>query len=224
MESYRPSSNLEWAYLGAIAGQALIITAIQTWVLLTKQHPTRYGLTTHDRTVLVRYLQWVNSVAYQVPISYVAPLSIGVTLLGVVYQLILTLDAYRIKNNIQIFAHCICNVCLSVASVMQYGQIKQARDRILVNTDMHGTPFAKYEWKFWEHVSPALITCLATTCLCSVIVCSLAYFISREFSWKVYQQVSPDRDVRKRYSIYQVSLTIDVNECSADLSDLPRAA
>jgi hypothetical protein len=167
--------------------------------------PTRCKLTTYDRTVLVRYLQWVNSVAYQVPISYVTPLSIGIVLLGVVYQLILTLDAYRIKNNIQIFVHCICNVCLSVSTVMQYGQIKNARDRILVNTDMYGTPFAKYEWRWWDSTSPALITCNVTSCLCSVIICSLAYFISREFSWKVYQQVSPDREIRRRYSLYQVS-------------------
>lgn len=156
------------------------------------------------RVVLLVYLSWVNSVAYQVPISYVTPLALAVTTLGVLYQFILTLDAYRIKNNIQLLMQSICNVCLSIATVMQYGQIRHARDRILVNHDQFGTPFAKYDRKFWEHVSPALITCIVTSCVCSTAICAVAFGLSREFSWTLYEQVSPDRKIRSRYLVYQV--------------------
>ena len=55
-----------------------------------------------SRVVLVVYLNWVNSVAYQVPIAYVTPLTLAVNTLGCLFQVILTLDAYRIKNHIQV--------------------------------------------------------------------------------------------------------------------------
>ena len=55
-----------------------------------------------SRVVLIVYLNWVNSVAYQVPIAYVTPLTLAVNTLGCLFQVILTLDAYRIKNHIQV--------------------------------------------------------------------------------------------------------------------------
>lgn len=136
------------------------------------------------------------------------PLTLAVTTLGALYQFILTLDAYRIKNNTQLFVLCICNVCFSVATIMQYSQIKAARDRVIVNTDMYGTPFAKNDWKFWEHASPALLTCMVISCICSTALCALSFALSREFSWKLYQEVSPDRKMRARYFVYQVRVTV----------------
>jgi hypothetical protein len=156
-------------------------------------------------TILVVYLHWVNSVVYQVPLAFITPLTLSITTLGALYQLALTLDAYRIKNNIQLFVQCICNICLSIATVMQYRQIKNANARILINTDMYGTPFAKYDWRFWEHVSPALITCLVVSCVSTVAMCGLAYGLYQEFSWALYEHVSPDRKMRARYFAYQVS-------------------
>ena len=158
--------------------------------------------------MLVVYLNWVNSVAYQVPVSYVTPLTLAITTLGAIYQLALTLDAYRIKNNIQLLVLCICNVCFSIATIMQYGQIKAARDRVIVNHDMYGTPFTKNDWMFWEHASPALLTCMVVSCICSTAMCALTFGLSREFSWTLYQEVSPDRKMRGRYLVYQVRTLI----------------
>ncbi|KAK7190950.1 hypothetical protein DPSP01_009157 [Paraphaeosphaeria sporulosa] len=189
MPSWVPRSKLEWAYFGSTATQAVAIIPAQV-------------------TILVVYLQWVNSVVYQVPLAYVTPLTLGTTALGALYQLALTLDAYRIKNNIQLFVQCVCNICLSIATVMQYSQIKEANRRILINHDMYGTPFAKHEWKFWDHVSPALITCIVVSCACSVAMCLFAYGLYREFSWALYEQVSPDRKMRLRYFAYQIYLVI----------------
>lgn len=158
-----------------------------------------------DSVIIVVYLQWVNSVVYQTPLGYVTPLTLGVTALGAFYQLVMTLDAYRIKNNIQLFVLCVCNICFSIATVMQHGQIKDANGRILINHDMHGTPFAKLDQKFWDHVAPALITCIAVSCACSIAMLGLMWSLSQEFSWALYEQVSPDRKTRTRYFAYQVS-------------------
>ena len=176
-------------------------TCTSVWRL----NPTIYPiLLTFYRVVLLVYLSWVNSVVYQVPLSYVIPLALGVSTLGVLYQFILTLDAYRIKNNVQLLVQCVFNVCLSVAIVMQYGQIRRAASSLLENYDQFGTPLVKHDRRFWEHVSLALITCIATSCACSAAICAVAFGLSQEFSWTLYEQVSPDRKMRSRYLVYQV--------------------
>lgn len=152
------------------------------------------------------YLNWVNSSVYEVPVSFVVPLTLAVTTFGTLYQVILTLDAYRIKNNIQLLMQCICNMILMVATVLQYRQIKNARDRIIVGFNMHYIPFAKNDWKFWEHVHPGLITCMVVSCVCTVSMCILAFALHKEFVWAIYKQVSPDIKMRKRYTCYQVGL------------------
>ncbi|KAB2110250.1 hypothetical protein AG0111_0g1071 [Alternaria gaisen] len=189
MVSWRPETRLEWAFFGTTAVQALTNITIQT-------------------VVLVVYLNWVNSVAYQVPIAYVTPLTLAVNTLGCLFQVILTLDAYRIKNHIQIFAQCVANICLSISTVLQYGEIRHAADRILLNHDQFGTPFADFDWPFRQKVSIGLMVCLVVTCVCSVIMCWLARGLYREFSWALYQHVSPDRKIQTKYMIYQIYLVL----------------
>lgn len=172
------------------------------------------------------YLDWVNIVVYQVPVSYVTSLTLAITTFGALYQFILTIDAYRIKNNIQLLAQCVCNICLSIATAMQYNQIKVASAGISVNHafDEDLTPFAK-DWKFWEHVSPALITCLIVSCICSLTMCGCAIWLTREFSWALYEEVSPDRKMRSRYFAYQVSwLFITPDKPTDPSSGVPRRA
>lgn len=158
--------------------------------------------------ILVVYLQWVNPPVYEVPLSYIAPMSLAVTTLGVLYQVVLTLDAYRIKNNIQLFTQCICNICLSISTVMQYSQIKDANDRILVGYNMYNLPFAKNDRHFWKHISPGLIVCIVLSCVCSVAMSILAFGLHREFAWAIYQHISPDKKTRNRYFGYQVSSSV----------------
>ncbi|KAH7138383.1 hypothetical protein B0J11DRAFT_587651 [Dendryphion nanum] len=136
--SWWPRTKLEWAFFSATATQAVVNCSIQMAILLV-------------------YLDWVNPPVYEVPLSYIAPLTLAVTTLGFLFQVILTLDAYRIKNNIQLFTQCFCNICLSVSTVMQYDRIKDANSRILVGYNKYKKPFAKNDRRFWEHVSPALI-------------------------------------------------------------------
>lgn len=159
------------------------------------------------RTVLFRYLDWVNPVVYQVPLSYTAPISIAVFVGGCIYQSFLTIDAFRIKNNIQLFAQCICNICLSISSAMQYGQIKKAVHRVTKGYDMFHTPFAKLDIPFWSQTNPLLIAGIVVVFGCTVAMCYLAYKLHREFAWALYKDISADINIRSRYLTYQVSHT-----------------
>ncbi|KAF1840893.1 uncharacterized protein K460DRAFT_321489 [Cucurbitaria berberidis CBS 394.84] len=189
MAQLRPRTKLEWAFLGSTATQAIVITFIQV-------------------IVLISYLRWVNPPVYQVPLSYITPLSLVVTMLGCIFQVVLTLDALRIKNNIQVVAQCVCNLFISVAVVMQYYQIKGANDHILQGHDMYWNPFAKNDRHFWYHTAASLIVCIVTSCACSVVMCVLAYSLHREFAWALYQDVSSEQKMRNRYLAYQVYLVL----------------
>jgi hypothetical protein len=142
-----------------------------------------------------------------VPIAYVTPLTLAVNSLGCLCQLILTLDAYRIKNHIQIFVQCVANICLSISTVLQYGEIRDAAARILLNHDMYGTPSADHGRPFWKKASVGLMVCAVVTCVSSAIMCGLAMGLYREFSWALYQHVSPDKKIQTKYFIYQVSIS-----------------
>lgn len=180
---------------------------------------------TRPRVILVTYLNWVNSVAYQVPISYVIPLTLCVNSLGCLFQIILTLDAYRIKNHIQVFVQCAANICLSISTVLQYGETRHAVSRILVNHDMYGTPFADVDWPFWKKISPGLMVCTVVTCVSSAIMCLLARGLYREFSWALYQHVSPDKKIQTKYAVYQVRLaSSSLPDHTHTSTDIPRAS
>ncbi|KAK1910643.1 hypothetical protein P3342_008522 [Pyrenophora teres f. teres] len=184
-----PETRLEWAFFLTTAIQAVTNTTIQV-------------------TILVVYLNWVNSVVYQTPLSYVTPLTLGINTLGVIYQMVLTLDAYRIKNHIQIFVQCAANLCLAISTVFQYTEMKQAVATIMITHDMYNTPFAKLERPFWKRTSPGLMVCTSLTCVCSAVMCGLAPGLYREFRWALYQHVSPDRRVQRKYFVYQVYLVL----------------
>ncbi|KAI1572757.1 PurL Phosphoribosylformylglycinamidine FGAM synthase synthetase domain [Pyrenophora tritici-repentis] len=150
-------------------GSPLGITGVRSTdgrVLALMPHPERTILKEvgsyipRDTEGWVVYLNWVNSVVYQVPLSYVTPITLGINTLGVIYQMVLTLDAYRIKNHIQIFVQCAANVCLAVSTVLQYTELREAAARIIKGQDMYNTPFAKLEWPFWKKTSPGLMVYL----------------------------------------------------------------
>ena len=165
-------------------------------------HPTNTLL---NSTVLIVYLNWVNPVVYQVQRAFVTPLTLGISSLGVIYQMILTLDAYRIKNHIQIFVQCAANVCLAISSVMQYNELKDSTAQLITDEDQYHTPLVKVDWPFWKKVSPGLMVCTIQTCICSLVMCGLAPGLYREFSWALYQHVSPDKKIQNKYFVYQVS-------------------
>jgi hypothetical protein len=204
MISWWPETRLEWAFFSTTAVQALTNITIQTFVSPPHNLAPEPSLNVF-RVVLVVYLDWVNSVVYQVPLAYVTPLTLAVNSLGCLFQVILTLDAYRIKNYIQIFVQCIANICLSISTVLQYAEVKDAAAEIIVAYDMHGTPFADLDWPFWKKTSIGLMVCAVVTCVCSAIMCGLARGLYREFSWALYQHVSPDRKIQNKYFVYQVS-------------------
>ncbi|OAL46339.1 hypothetical protein IQ07DRAFT_146909 [Pyrenochaeta sp. DS3sAY3a] len=189
MPSWWPQTQLERLFFFSTGTQGLVNVVIQI-------------------VILIVYLDWVNPPVYEVPLAYITPLTLAVTTLGCLFQTLITLDAYRIKNNVQIFTQCVFNTCLSVATIFQYIFIRDANTRILKGYNMYFLPFAKNDRNFWLHVSPALIVCIIVSCLCSVAMFVLAFALHREYAWAIYQHITPDKNFRYRYLTYQIYLVI----------------
>ncbi|RKK77183.1 hypothetical protein BFJ69_g6432 [Fusarium oxysporum] len=107
----KPETRLEWAFVGITAAQAIIIISLQT-------------------VILVEYLDWVNPVVYQVPVSYVTPVASAVSIISFGFQAVLSVDSCRIKNKVQLWTQGILNICFSIATGMEYFQVKDATDRM----------------------------------------------------------------------------------------------
>ncbi|UPK95536.1 hypothetical protein LCI18_006471 [Fusarium solani-melongenae] len=180
-------TKLEWAFFGVAVAQFVLVTLLQI-------------------SVLVRYLDWVNPAVYQVPLSYVIPMVFVIPTFGCLFQATVALDTCRIKNKIQIWAQCVINICLSVTAGMQYVQAKEATERILKGHDMFKNPFADNDEPFWKYTQPALIACIVLFSVCSILMVTLACWLHVEFSWTLYEHVSPDVKMKARHLRYQAYL------------------
>ncbi|KAM5513671.1 hypothetical protein FOXYSP1_04638 [Fusarium oxysporum f. sp. phaseoli] len=158
---------------------------------------------THDtRAILVEYLDWVNPVVYQVPVSYVTPVASAVSIISFGFQAVLSVDSCRIKNKVQLWTQGILNICFSIATGMEYFQVNDATERVSRGYDMYKKPFADNSMPYWEIARPMLITCVAVSSACSLCMCALAYYLHMEFSWSLYEHISPDLRMTARHVKY----------------------
>lgn len=152
----------------------------------------------------MEYLDWVNPVVYQVPVSYVTPVASAVSIISFGFQAVLSVDSCRIKNKVQIWTQGILNICFSIATGMEYFQVKDATERVSRGYDMYKKPFADNSMPYWEIARPMLITCVAVSSACSLCMCALAYYLHMEFSWSLYEHISPDLRMTARHVKYLV--------------------
>ncbi|KAH7060447.1 hypothetical protein B0J12DRAFT_695823 [Macrophomina phaseolina] len=186
---YKPQTKSEWAFFGTAATQASVNTALQLYVL-------------------DRYLRWVNPAVYQVSKSYTFPVTFAIFVFGVLYQCLLSWDSLRLKNNIQLFAQAICNLCLCVATALQYEQAQEVVQALPPNRDVHGKPLVKVNIDIWAQIRPALVASIAVVGICSLAMCALAFKLHKQFAWALYKDISANSSLRRRYLVYQIYLVL----------------
>ncbi|KAF5985763.1 hypothetical protein FCOIX_1878 [Fusarium coicis] len=118
------------------------------------------------------------------------------------FQAVLSVDSCRIKNKIQLWSQCLLNICFSISIGMQYFQIKGATQSVSRGEDMYKTPFADNSMPYWDIAGPMSITCIAVASACSLCMCALAYYLHMEFSWSLYEHISPDLKMTARHVKY----------------------
>ncbi|EKG13423.1 hypothetical protein MPH_09449 [Macrophomina phaseolina MS6] len=154
--------------------------------------------------MLLRYQRWVNPSAYDMTRAYTIPLNVGLFVFGCWWLLLLTTDAVSAKNNIQLFALCVCNACLFGVNVMRYDQTSETAEELL--TAANG--LVKPDFSYWDVVEPAIITSIVWVGVSTLSMCGLAFKLHRDFAWEIYKHVSANVDLRRRYLAYQVFLVL----------------
>lgn len=154
--------------------------------------------------VLLEYTNWVNPVVYQVQRSYVIPLNFALFALGNFYQALLTFDALRLKNNLQLWAVCLLNFCLFVFSILRNFQTKDTAAILQEGYALYDRPFTDRSVDYWAKVKPVIWASAILIGVSFVISTFLVFLLQLEFRWAIYRHISGSLQMLRRYLAYQV--------------------
>ena len=134
------------------------------------------------------------------------PINLGILIFACLFEFILALDAIHNKNNILLFAICICNACSFVYSVMQFLLMRDTTARLF--EERFGYPtLVDTTRNVWPQIQPAEILLSTFTGVCTLVLCPFAYLMHREYSWAIYKSVHGSLETRMRYLAYEVTST-----------------
>ncbi|KAL7655687.1 hypothetical protein BDQ94DRAFT_183102 [Aspergillus welwitschiae] len=185
---YRPTTKYEWWLCGVLLTQAALTIISEVYILIEWQ-------------------QWVTPTINQVPVSYLIPINLGILIFACLFEFILSLDAMHHKNNILLFAVCICNACSFGYSVMQFIVMRDTTAR-LFKTRFGYPTLVDTTRNVWPRVQPAEILVCIFTGFSALILCPIAYLIHRHYSWAIYKSVHGSLDTRMRYLAYEIFLVL----------------
>lgn len=139
----------------------------------------------------------------QVPVSYVVPINIAILVFACVYEVVLALDAIHQKNNILLFAICVCNTCVFTYSIMQYRLMEQTTARLYRDRSLYPTLIDTTR-NLWHRIQPTEIVLSIAMGLTTLLVWPCAFFLHKEYSWAIYKCVHGSVEIRRRYLFYEV--------------------
>jgi hypothetical protein len=156
--------------------------------------------------VLWKYLGWITPAVYQVPRPLSVHIYCAIATLSLAYQATLSLDALHVKNNVQIYNICICNVLLLVFNVMRHEQTAIVLAEMRESRAMGTEPLVDLSVDLWKVLSPVLITSSVIVGACCVGLFAFAYKLHGEFAWAIYRHVSGSRQTRRRFLTYKACI------------------
>ncbi|KAK4204021.1 hypothetical protein QBC40DRAFT_8652 [Triangularia verruculosa] len=134
------------------------------------------------------------------------PTFLALFIFGFLYVLILTWDALRMKNTIQIIGLCIANLALFVYTILQIEQIEKSLfllGEFLALKDGQGD-----KNNVWALAKPFLIAVPAIVGVVTVAMSCIAYQLYREFAWDILKQIGADYRMKKRFLHYQIYIAL----------------
>ena len=132
--------------------------------------------------------------------SLTIPVFLALYIFGFVYELVLTYDALRMKNTIQVIGLCACNVGLLIYGAVQAQQIKGAVETLDEDNGI--------DKSMWNTTEPVLIVIPIVVAIASAVMAFIAWKLYHEFSWSIYKHISADLRLKRRYLAYQVGITL----------------
>ncbi|KAK3335336.1 hypothetical protein B0T19DRAFT_5359 [Cercophora scortea] len=186
--------STKWAkaFFGVVAVQALICVAFEAYV---------FG---QFQTSLGSYQGAADNVDLDSQYRTI-PTFLALFIFGFLYVLLLTWDALRLKNTIQVIGLCIANLALLVYTALQIDQINSSIDKLQRANALKQDPANK---DVWETIRPFLIAIPAIIGVVSLAMGYIAYQLYREFAWDILKQIGADYRMKKRFLQYQVYIAL----------------
>lgn len=174
--------NTLWSRSFAIIGviETLFTVAIETWVFIsTSRRFDEAG--NDDGTLRLRSF-------------------LGLYIFALLYELGLSYDALKHKNTFQLVGLCICNFGLFVYGIVQMKEIRGTIDG-LSKSEAAGD-------RLWNHYRLELILIPVFIGVCTILMVFVTWRLRAEFSWNIYQTMSADLQMNRRYTTYQVYIAL----------------
>ena len=124
---------------------------------------------------------------------------LGLYVFALLYELILSYDALRRRNTIQLVGLCFCNLGLTAYGILQMREIAPTLKSMLADALIDTRLLHLYRVVL---ILVPIILGIGTLCMCF-----LTWKLRAEFSWSIYKNVSADLQMKRRYLTYQVCCT-----------------
>lgn len=125
---------------------------------------------------------------------------LGLYIFALLYELALSYDALKRRNTFQLAGLCLCNFGLFVYGIVQMKEIRETIDGLPIS-DTSGD-------RLWDHYRIELILIPVFIGVCTVAMIFVTWRLRAEFSWTIYQSMSADLQMNRRYSRYQVRIVL----------------
>ncbi|KAK4191883.1 hypothetical protein QBC35DRAFT_280327 [Podospora australis] len=133
------------------------------------------------------------------------PTFLALFIFGFLYVLILSWDALRLKNTIQIIGLCLANFALFVYTILQIDQIEKSINMLLEGKVLKQDQASRDVWAICK---PFLISVPAIVGVITVAMSFIAYQLYREFAWDILKQIGADYRMKKRFLHYQIYIAL----------------
>ncbi|CAO1638460.1 unnamed protein product [Sympodiomycopsis kandeliae] len=137
------------------------------------------------------------------------PVFLALFVFGMVYLVLVALDAFRLHNTIQIIGVLVFNLALLITAALQVSQVRAAFD----NQDRYGrgVPCQDRPGRrcgavstLYPAVKPQLIATPIIIAVAEAAIIYLTFRLWQDFGWQIYRKIGADLIKRKMMLVYQV--------------------
>ncbi|KAH6609212.1 hypothetical protein Trco_002558 [Trichoderma cornu-damae] len=133
------------------------------------------------------------------------PTFLTLFIFGFLYELIIVLDALRMKNTIQIIGVCIANLALLVYAALQIEQIQVALGILEVNGALEDDISSTM---LWNHIKAYLIASPVIIAVSTINMVYIAWKLYQQFAWDILKNIGADYRMKKRFLHYQIYIAL----------------
>ncbi|KAG0049148.1 hypothetical protein BGZ83_006006 [Gryganskiella cystojenkinii] len=187
-----PCSTNGKALLALIGIEAAIVIAMQAAVV---------GLYFEDLIKAPAPGSQVAPYLDQNNVSRSVPAYLIVFVFAQLFQWVMTWDAVRAQNTIELIGVVVFNLCCLAYSIFEISQIwtslKESADLGFFGS-----------MDVYNAVKPYLIVVVAVLAVTQILCTWFAYQLFQEFGWKIYKKIGADPVMKKMYRAYQIYLVL----------------